>query len=96
MANEGKILYTTIAKEAVAEFEEKRSIFICNVAPVKTEEEAMEFIKVVFLIKLLDINGFSAYMGACKKCRKAEELLYYDYKENVFLCDEIVLKYYYI
>ena len=45
MANEGKILYTTIAKEAVAEFEEKRSLFIGHAKPVKTEEEAAEFIK---------------------------------------------------
>ena len=45
MANESKILYTTIQKEAVAEFEEKRSLFIGHAKPVKTEEEAAEFIK---------------------------------------------------
>ena len=45
MANEGKILYTTIQKEAIAEFEEKRSLFIGHAKPVKTEEEAAEFIK---------------------------------------------------
>lgn len=42
---ENKILYTTIKNEAVAEFEEKRSIFIGHAKPVKTEEEAAEFIK---------------------------------------------------
>ena len=58
MANEGKILYTTIAKEAVAEFEEKRSLFIGHAKPVKTEEEAAEFIKKnlqMRLITFLDI-----------------------------------------
>ena len=45
MVSEGKVLYTTIAKEAVAEFEEKRSLFIGHAKPVKTEEEAAEFIK---------------------------------------------------
>jgi len=45
MTGEGKILYTTIAKEAVAEFEEKRSLFIGHAKPVKTEDEAAEFIK---------------------------------------------------
>ena len=45
MANESKILYTTIQKEAVAELEEKRSLFIGHAKPVKTEEEAAEFIK---------------------------------------------------
>ena len=37
--------YTTIKSEAVAEFEEKRSLFIGHAKPVKTEEEAAEFIK---------------------------------------------------
>ena len=46
MANEGKILYTTLQKEASAEFEEKRSLFIGHAKPVKTEEEAAEFIKI--------------------------------------------------
>ena len=45
MLNEGKVLYTTIQKEAVAEFEERRSVFIGHAKPVKTEEEAAEFIK---------------------------------------------------
>ena len=38
------VKYVTVARRAETEFEEKKSIFICNVAPVKTEEEAMEFI----------------------------------------------------
>ena len=38
-------LYTTIEREAVAEFEEKRSVFIGHALPVKTEEEAAAFIK---------------------------------------------------
>ena len=38
-------LYTTIEKEAVAEFEEKKSIFIGHAMPVKTEEEAAAFVK---------------------------------------------------
>lgn len=42
---ESKKTYTTIKNEAVAEFEEKRSIFIGHAKPVKTEEEAAEFIK---------------------------------------------------
>ena len=37
--------YTTIRHEASAEFEEKRSIFIGYAKPVKSEEEAAEFIK---------------------------------------------------
>ena len=36
--------YTTLKKEASAEFEEKRSIFIGYAKPVKCEEEATEFI----------------------------------------------------
>ncbi len=39
------VKYVTVARRAETEFEEKKSIFICNVAPVKTEDEAMEFIK---------------------------------------------------
>lgn len=42
---ENKVLYTTIKNEAVAEFEEKRSLFIGHAKPIKTEEEAAEFIK---------------------------------------------------
>ena len=42
---EKSVKYVTVARRAETEFEEKRSIFICNVAPVKTEDEAMEFIK---------------------------------------------------
>lgn len=41
------ILYTTIEKEAVAEFEEKRSVFIGHAMPVKSEEEAMAFVKLL-------------------------------------------------
>ena len=37
--------YVTIKKEASAEFEEKRSLFIGYAKPVKSEEEAAEFIK---------------------------------------------------
>lgn len=36
--------YLTIAKEAVAELEEKKSRFIANVKPVASEDEAHEFI----------------------------------------------------
>lgn len=43
--NEGKILYTTIKNEASAEFEERRSLFIGHAKPIKSEEEAAEFIK---------------------------------------------------
>ena len=46
MANESKIVYTTLQKEASAEFEERRSLFIGHAKPVKTEEEATEFIKI--------------------------------------------------
>ena len=44
-AEKAPVKYVTVARRAETEFEEKKSIFICNVAPVKTEEEAMEFIK---------------------------------------------------
>ena len=37
--------YLTLEKEAVAEFVEKRSRFIGYAKPVKTQEEAMDFIK---------------------------------------------------
>lgn len=37
-------LYITLAKEASAQFEEKRSIFIGYAKPTKTEDEAQEFI----------------------------------------------------
>ena len=36
--------YTTLEKEASAEFTEKKSVFIGYACPVKTEDEAMEFI----------------------------------------------------
>lgn len=36
--------YITLGKEAEVSFTEKRSLFIGNAAPVKTEEEAMAFI----------------------------------------------------
>ena len=36
--------YITLGKEAEASFTEKKSLFIGNACPVKTEEEAMEFI----------------------------------------------------
>ena len=38
-------LYTTLAGEGVDEFEEKRSLFIGHAKHIKTEEEAMEFVK---------------------------------------------------
>ncbi len=38
-------LYTTIERAATAEFEEKRSVFYGHIAPAKTEDEAMAFIK---------------------------------------------------
>lgn len=40
-----RITYTTVKREATAEFEEKRSLFIGHAKPVKTEDEAAEFIK---------------------------------------------------
>lgn len=38
-------LYTTLEHDGKAEFEEKRSVFISHARPVKTEAEALEFIK---------------------------------------------------
>ncbi len=38
-------LYTTLEKEASAEFTEKKSVFIGYACPVKSEDEAVEFIK---------------------------------------------------
>lgn len=37
--------YRTVEREASAEFEERRSLFIGYAKPVKTAEEAMEFVK---------------------------------------------------
>ncbi|MBO5305881.1 MAG: YigZ family protein [Clostridia bacterium] len=37
-------LYITLAKEASAEFEEKRSLFIGYAKPTRTEEQALDFI----------------------------------------------------
>lgn len=39
--------YITVAKTASAEITEKKSRFIANVKPVKTEEEALEFLSVM-------------------------------------------------
>ncbi len=39
------ILYTTLEGEGEAEFTEKKSVFIGHAAPVKSEEEAREFVK---------------------------------------------------
>jgi len=36
---------TTLGREASAEFEEKKSVFIGHAAPIKTEEEALEYIR---------------------------------------------------
>lgn len=44
--------YVTLNKEASAEFIEKKSIFIGYAAPIKTEEDALNFIK-----KISTING---------------------------------------
>ena len=41
--------YTTIRREASAEFEEKRSLFIGYAKPLKSEDEAAEFIKKIKL-----------------------------------------------
>ncbi len=38
-------LSTTLGKEASAEFEEKKSVFIGHAKPVRTEEEALAFVK---------------------------------------------------
>ena len=37
--------YTTVKKEASAEFEEKRSVFIGHAKHIECEEDALEFIK---------------------------------------------------
>ena len=70
MANESKILYTTIQKEAVAEFEEKRSLFIGHAKPVKTEEEAAEFIKLKkkeFADATHNVFGYIIKNGVCAR-----------------------------
>ena len=70
MANESKILYTTIQKEAIAEFEEKRSLFIGHAKPVKTEEEAAEFIKLKkkeFADATHNVFGYIIKNGVCAR-----------------------------
>ena len=37
-------IYVTLGKEGVSEFEMKKSVFIGHAAPVKSEEEALEYI----------------------------------------------------
>jgi len=39
--------YTTILNEACFEYEDRKSVFIGNAAPVKTEEEALSFISYI-------------------------------------------------
>ena len=41
------VLYTTLKKSAEAEYTEKKSVFIGYAAPVKTEEEALDFIAAI-------------------------------------------------
>ena len=70
MVSEGKVLYTTIQKEAVAEFEEKRSLFIGHAKPVKTEEEAAEFIKAKkreFADATHNVFGYVIKNGVCAR-----------------------------
>ena len=52
--------YVTLAREAEAEFEEKRSRFIGRAAPVKTEEEAQDLIRRV----KADYPGATHYVWA--------------------------------
>lgn len=42
---EKPVLYTTLEGEGKAEFTEKRSVFIGNASPVKSEEQALAYIK---------------------------------------------------
>ena len=44
-ASETPRTFTTLEREASAEFTEKKSLFIGYAAPIKTEEDALEFIK---------------------------------------------------
>ena len=39
------VLYTTLEREGVAEFTEKKSVFIGHAIPVKSEEEAQAYVK---------------------------------------------------
>ena len=39
------VFYTTLENEGVAEFVEKKSVFIAHAKPIKTEEEALTYIK---------------------------------------------------
>ena len=43
--SDSDIVYTTLGKEASAEIKEKKSVFIGYAKPVKSEEEAISFIK---------------------------------------------------
>lgn len=82
---------TKILREMVQEGENSTKtlrLYLNTLYVLSTSSKEMEFIKIVFLIKLLAISGFAVYMDECKKCRNRVEGLYYDYKENVFLCDE--------
>ena len=45
MDSNNAVRYTTVAKEASAEFTERKSVFIGHACPVKTDAEAMEYVK---------------------------------------------------
>ncbi|MCI6501753.1 MAG: YigZ family protein [Clostridia bacterium] len=67
---EGKKTYTTLQKEASAEFEEKHSLFIGHARPVKCEEEAMAFIKEKkkeFSDATHNVFGYLMKGGACAR-----------------------------
>ena len=44
-APERGLLYTTLRGEGHGELEDRRSVFLSHAAPVRTEEEALAFVK---------------------------------------------------
>jgi uncharacterized YigZ family protein len=69
-SSSGGELYTTIKNEASSEYEEKRSVFIGHARPVKTEEEATEYIRSI-KAKYHDArHNVSAFLlaGGCARC----------------------------
>lgn len=71
--------YTTIAGQAVAEIEEKKSRFICSLAHVETEEEALAFLEEVRAANRMARHNVYAYVlreggaGAAGRVRYSDD-----------------------
>lgn len=62
-------------------------LFLNTLHIISNTEKDLRLVKSIFTLRLLSIIGFRPIIDECKKCKTKENLKYFSFIDNGFICD---------